>query len=590
MAWLMKCILLSILFVTFLSIGNGAALSASKLNWNYFLVSHQKSEPSNEIISKSGVENNKMQGTYDDIKFFLKHMFDILKIKELIKNIGKGVESATLCLSCKFAVSVLQYYVKTGASENDIGNVADKICTTFRIETPRVCSGISKLFKREVTLVLANVALAPSELCGILIGTCGDVVNPLHNWTVPTTPFPKPPVKPPLPPKKNAPILRVLHLSDVHLDPFYKEGSEANCGEPLCCREASGTPAVPSDAAGYWGDYRNCDIPLRTLENMLNHINKTHKIDYVIWTGDIPPHDIWNNSRQEAVYLLHSASKIIHRYLGHVPIFPALGNHESSPVNSFPIPAVKGNDSISWLYKEVTKAWAPWLPGSSSTLDMGAYYSVLVNPGFRIISLNMNYCNALNWWLLLNSTDPTGELEWLVTELQMAENKGEKVHIIGHIPPGEPDCLGVWSRNYYEIINRYESTVMAQFFGHTHKDEFEIFYDKSGPKPRPTNIIYIGPSVTTYDGVNPGYRIYTVDGNYPRSSRVVLDHETYYLNLTEANSHMEPVWRFEYSAKEAFNMTSLLPSDWDLLINHFEEDDKLFQKFYRYYTKLSDWS
>lgn len=33
------------------------------------------------------------------------------------------------------------------------------------------------------------------------------------------------------------------------------------------------------------------------------------------------------------------------------------------------------------------------------------------------------YCR----WLLLNSTDPTGELSWLVTELQMAEDKGEKV-------------------------------------------------------------------------------------------------------------------------------------------------------------------
>lgn len=70
----------------------------------------------------------------------------------------------------------------------------------------------------------------------------------------------------------------MLHISDVHIDPYYKEGSNANCGEPLCCRESSGSPSTPSDAAGYWGDYRNCDTPLRTLENMLAHINKTHKV------------------------------------------------------------------------------------------------------------------------------------------------------------------------------------------------------------------------------------------------------------------------------------------------------------------------
>lgn len=66
----------------------------------------------------------------------------------------------------------------------------------------------------------------------------------------------------------------------------------------------------------------------------------------------------------------------------------------------------------------------------------------------------MNYCNNKNWWLLINSTDPVSELQWLVYELQGAEMNGEKVHIIGHIPPGHSDCLKVWSRNYYHIINR----------------------------------------------------------------------------------------------------------------------------------------
>lgn len=80
-------------------------------------------------------------------------------------------------------------------------------------------------------------------------------------------------------------------------------------------------------------------------------------------------------------------------------------------------------------------------------------------------------------WLLMNSTDPATELQWLIYELQSAELSGEKVHIIGHIPPGHSDCLKVWSRNYYAIINRYESTITAQFFGHTHYDEFEVFYD-----------------------------------------------------------------------------------------------------------------
>lgn len=146
---------------------------------------------------------------------------------------------------------------------------------------------------------------------------------------------------------------------------------------------------------------------------------------------------------------------------------------------SFPPPYVQQADtSIAWLYDELDVQWRRWLPASvSHTIRRGAFYSVLVRPGFRIISLNMNYCNNKNWWLLLNSTDPATELQWFIYELQSAEFSNEKVHVIGHIPPGHSDCLKVWSRNYYRIISRYESTITAQFFGHTHFDEFEVFYD-----------------------------------------------------------------------------------------------------------------
>lgn len=204
-----------------------------------------------------------------------------------------------------------------------------------------------------------------------------------------------------------------------------------------------------------------------------------------------------------------------------IPIFPALGNHESAPVNSFPPPYVKQVDSsIAWLYDELDVQWRKWLPASvSHTVRRGAFYSVLVRPGFRIISLNMNYCNNKNWWLLLNSTDPATELQWFIYELQSAEFSNEKVHVIGHIPPGHSDCLKVWSRNYYKIISRYENTITAQFFGHTHFDEFEIFYDPVDLS-RATNIAYVGPSVTPYYDLNPGYRIYYVDGDHDSTTRV----------------------------------------------------------------------
>ena len=86
------------------------------------------------------------------------------------------------------------------------------------------------------------------------------------------------------------------------------------------------------------------------------------------------------------------------------------------------------------------------------------------------------------------------------------------------------------------------------------------------------------------------------------ASQVVLNHVTYYMNLTKANSEDRVDWIQEYSAKvpsvlsrssveylyssllcsqDAYEMKASRPEDWNQLIQKFESDDKLFQKFYQ---------
>ncbi|MBN3300635.1 ASM phosphodiesterase, partial [Amia calva] len=227
----------------------------------------------------------------------------------------------------------------------------------------------------------------------------------------------------------------------------------------------------------------------------------------------------------------------------------------------------------------MAEEWSAWLPPQAlQTLRWGGFYSVEVQPGLRMVSLNMNFCAHENFWLLINSTDPADQLQWLIGILQESENNGEKVHIIGHIPPGL--CMKSWSWNYYHIVNRYESTITGQFFGHTHLDEFQMFYDEE-TLSRPLGVAFIAPSVTTYVNLNPGYRMYYVDGNYSGSSRLVLDHETHILNLTEANNRTaSPRWRLLYRAREAYGLETLFPADWDGLIKTFLQDDRAFKNFW----------
>lgn len=154
------------------------------------------------------------------------------------------------------------------------------------------------------------------------------------------------------------------------------------------------------------------------------------------------------------------------------------------------------------------------------------------------------------------------------------------MHIIGHIPPGHVDCVAVWSSNFNKIINRYEQTVTAQFYGHTHADEFQLFYDPE-QRNRATNIAYIGPSVTPYYGLNPTYRIYNVRASDGR----VIDHETWFMDLQAANAHpdREPVWQKLYTARDAYELESLSPRSWDDLVRRMNTNISLFSDFYLNY-------
>ena len=68
---------------------------------------------------------------------------------------------------------------------------------------------------------------------------------------------------------------------------------------------------------------------------------------------------------------------------------------------------------------------------------------------------------------------------------------------------------------------RFANTVTGQFYGHTHNDEFTMFYDYE-TNQIPVNIAFVTPSVTTFTGLNPSFRFYKLDGPYEGASMVSL--------------------------------------------------------------------
>ncbi|XP_064389066.1 sphingomyelin phosphodiesterase-like isoform X2 [Halichondria panicea] len=507
---------------------------------------------------------------------------------ELLKaRLGaNGSPAASLtCSACKVVVNVLQDLFARDASEEEIEKIIIRVCIDLKIEDENVCTLIVPTFQEEVLTVFDQIALSDREICGYLLGpTCEDAYDPYHqNWNI-SIPGNKPPVVPIPDPKPGSPVNGVLHISDLHWDSMYTPGLSNDCGEPLCCRPPN-KPGTGSTAAGYWGDYM-CDVPYHTLENMMQSIvARKDEFEWVYMTGDLPAHNVWNQSRDDQLYVLKTLVGLLKKYLPDKIIFPTLGNHESAPVNSFPPPFVTGEKSNQWLLDAAADQWSDWLKDeeATNTIKRGGFYNVKVRDGLRVISLQTNFANSINWWLLINDTDPAGQLQWLVQQLLEAEKNEEKVHIIGHIPPsGFTKSFGL---NYHRIVNRFESTISGQFFGHTHDDRFEVFFDEQN-STRATNVAILGPAVTPRKRMNMGYRVYTVDGPYNATTSAVLDHKVYYMNISDANLSNKPNWQLEYSAKADLGMTRLHPADWKDLVDRFRTDDALFQKFYKYIHKM----
>ncbi|TKR82050.1 hypothetical protein L596_015827 [Steinernema carpocapsae] len=446
--------------------------------------------------------------------------------------------------------------------------------------------------------VTGQLIVNPNEICGILVKNCGDAFNPLiSTWNI-TIPGNKPPHKDPVQPAADKPKLRVLQISDLHVDFEYAVGTEADCGEPQCCRfpknnhEFSSRLSVKKPA-GYWGTIGSCDTPYWTLDNMMQHLAKTEKyLDYIIVSGDLESHADWDYSHKGHEEMVKNTSALFKKYFPNVNTYFAVGNHEGVPIDNFAPRWAPEKFNMDWLYGTMAEAWKGWVPDDQlDHVKFNGCYMKKLFPGLRLVSLNNALGDAMNFYLYVNQTDPDGTMTWFINQLADAEAAGDKVHVVSHIPGGDTEALEGWAHNYYKVINRFEDTVVVQFFGHMHSEQYYMMYENPDDfHSRPTSVVYAAPSVTTYSSFNPAYRIYTIDGVYPGSSFQILDFEEYFFNITKANAHPEDTkWETLYaSAKEEYKLKNLSPAEWNRLLGEMKTDDGLFSKYMKNYYRQSN--
>jgi len=134
------------------------------------------------------------------------------------------------------------------------------------------------------------------------------------------------------------------------------------------------------------------------------------KPDFIIWTGDNNPHDIWNSTQYEAFESTIKFTKVLTNYYNStIRVYPVIGNHEKYPVDLY-----NSNDpkSEKKFLKKLGKDWRHWLDEQAyhSFIHYGFYTMKHLNTNLRIIALNSVTCDTFNFWAIQNPTDPHGQV------------------------------------------------------------------------------------------------------------------------------------------------------------------------------------
>ncbi|XP_055585560.1 sphingomyelin phosphodiesterase-like [Uranotaenia lowii] len=540
------------------------------------------------IWKQTGVKTDRFNQMLDAWKFTEQDR------REELENLPIQRETF-FCTLCRSVVSQLIDMRRDGATREDLFGTVYELCTTLQVQEQDVCFGAIDINIDFFLYIFDNSPeLQADSVCAVVFQSSACILSDQSfvDWELQIDPRDEP-----IQESKDFDHVRgpnsikIVHITDLHYDPKYETGYNAVCNRPACCRNDQGIPEDESERAGHWGDYRDCDSPWRVVEDVIDHVAEHHgDADYVYHTGDIIDHGIWETSFAHNIRTMNRVYMKLLEVFPDTPVFNILGNHEAHPTNVFAPSEVRQLEfSMDWLYRYSADVWANWLPRSTqTTITMGGFYTVLVKPGFRIIGLNNQDCYTFNWWILWRPEYLSRQMQWLHDVLLQAERNGEKVHILAHIPYSSSGSMfQTCQREFRRIVERFYDTISGQFNGHTHRDEFNVFYSRENPDLA-INVAWNGGSTTTFSFVNPNYVVYYVD---PETYQVT-DYDSYYYNLTEANLYPDrpPVWTKLYSFAEEFGIRNLSPASVDQVVRRMgtPEGREDLRRYWQFKVKMGD--
>jgi len=407
--------------------------------------------------------------------------------------------------------------------------------------------------------------------------------------------------------KANAETTPALLISDIHFDPFHdpakgKDLVAAPVSEWLRILSAAPSPNQPQafDTLQQTCHARGVDTPLALFASSLEAMrSRQPDAKFMLVSGDLIAHaftcryaTLFPDAKpgDYQAFVLKTLSFVVGELRSSfpgMPVYVALGNNDSG-CGDYKL------DAESDFLSETGKIVVEGLPKSQrqqalKEFGVGGYYGVTMAEqmrGTRLIAVNDVFLSG-KYTTCSGKSDVAAadaQLSWLAQQLGDARAAGQKVWVIGHIPPGiDPystvakfrDVCGgkspvtfLASDKMADLLVEYSDVVRLGIFAHTHMDEMRLLEPDGSESPAAAEhrvAIKIVSSISPVNGNIPSFTVARVDP----SSATLKDYDVVEAsNQTGIDTH----WTTEYNYGQTYREPGFSPSTLSDLIVEFKAD------------------
>lgn len=391
----------------------------------------------------------------------------------------------------------------------------------------------------------------------------------------------------------------VLMVSDIHLDPFY-DPAKVKLLAAAPVREWQGIlagPDSPGRAEAYAALQKACGAKSADTSDVLfrSSLREMRRAaphaQFMTVSGDLIAHrfscrfetTLPGRTRADYTAFVEKTIDYVMTELGRVrpgmPVYAALGNNDSGCAD-YRMDA--GSDFLHATAESMLRRVPASAEKQQALRDFaeGGYYSVTMARPMRktrLIVLNTTFLSR-NYTACSGKAAPEAaeaEIAWLGKQLGEARAAGQRVWVLGHIPPGvdihaaalklHSICEGaapqmfLSSEKLGDVLVANADVVRLGIFAHTHMDELRLL----GESPEAMVAVKMVPSITPVHGNRPAFTVARV----APGSATLKDYAVFM-----ASDNAGTTWSKEYTYSRAYRESGFTAIGVERLVDEFAAD------------------